>query len=79
MHVIRLATAFMPLGVVMTKLPIPRTADGEIDVLKLKMRDHVRVDYSAYAATPKEMAELVMLVVDIQRQMREQVVMGVAA
>lgn len=69
----------MSLGVVMTKLPIPRTADGEIDVLKLKMRDHVRVDYSAYAATPKEMAELVMLVVDIQRQMREQVVMGVAA
>lgn len=63
----------------MTKLPIPRTADGEIDVLKLKMRDHVRVDYSAYAATPKETAELVMLVVDIQRQMREQVVMGVAA
>ncbi|MGU5578030.1 hypothetical protein ACV1C5_11605 [Aeromonas caviae] len=63
----------------MSKKAIPRTADGEIDVLKLKMRDPVRVDYAAYQATPREMAELVMLVVDIQRQMREQVVMGVAA
>ena len=65
--------------VVMNKLPIPRTADGEIDVLKLKMRDPVRVDYSAYAATATELAEAVRAVVDIQRQMREQVVMGVAA
>ena len=63
----------------MSKLPIPRTADGEIDVLNLKMRDRVRVDYSAYQATPREMAEMVMAVVDIQCQMREQVVMGVAA
>lgn len=75
----RSATAFMPQGVVMSKLPIPRTADGEIDVFKLKMRDPVRVDYSAYQATPREMAEMVMAVVDIQCQMREQVVMGVAA
>ncbi len=71
--------ASTPLGVMMSKLPIPRTADGTIDVFKLKMRDPVRVDYAAYQAAPREMAELVMLVVDIQRQMREQVVMGVAA
>ncbi|HHO0788131.1 TPA: hypothetical protein ACRTOB_004083 [Aeromonas hydrophila] len=63
----------------MSKKPIPRMADGTIDVFKLKMRDPVRVDYSAYQATPREMAVMVLLVVDIQRQMREQVVMGVAA
>lgn len=63
----------------MSKLPIPRTAGGAIDVFKLKMRDPVRIDYSAYEATPMELAEMVMAVVDIQRQMREQVVMGVAA
>ncbi len=63
----------------MSKLPIPRMADGTIDVFKLKMRDPVRVDYSAYAATATELAEAVRAVVDIQRQMRELVTMGVAA
>ncbi|MFB2857646.1 hypothetical protein ACTFBX_19995 [Aeromonas caviae] len=62
----------------MSKKAIPRTADGEIDVFKLKMRDPVRIDYAAYAATPMELAEMVMAVVDIQRQIREQV-MEVAA
>lgn len=52
----------------MSKLPIPRMADGTIDVFKLKMRDPVRVDYSAYAATATELAEAVRAVVDIQRQ-----------
>lgn len=63
----------------MSKSPIPRTAGGAIDVFKLKMRDPVRVDYAAYQTSPRELAEMVLLVVDIQRQMREQVVMGVAA
>ncbi len=63
----------------MSKLPIPRTADGEIDVLNLKMRDPVRIDYAAYAATPREAAMMVMAVVDIQCQMRELVTMWVAA
>lgn len=62
----------------MSKKPIPRMADGTIDVFKLKMRDPVRIDYAAYAATPMELAEVVMAVVDIQRQIREQV-MEVAA
>lgn len=53
-------------------------ADGTIDVFKLKMRDPVRVDYSAYAATATELAEAVRAVVDIQRQMRELVTMEAA-
>ncbi|MFB0722336.1 hypothetical protein ACEU6F_04595 [Aeromonas salmonicida] len=63
----------------MSKIPIPRTADGTIDVFRLKMRDPVRVDYSTYEATATELAEAVRAVVDIQRQMRELVTMGVAA
>lgn len=56
----------------MNKEPIPRIADGGIDVFKLKMRDPVRVDYAAYDATSSELAEMVMAVVNIQRQLREQ-------
>lgn len=56
----------------MNKEPIPRMTDGYIDVFKLRMRDPVRVDYAAYDATPSELAEMVMAVVNIQRQLREQ-------
>jgi len=55
----------------MNKEPIPRMADGGIDVFKLKMRDPVRVDYAAYLATPRELAEMVLAVVNIQNEMRE--------
>ncbi len=56
----------------MNKEPIPRLPDSEIDVFRLKMRDPVRVDYAAYDATPSELAEMVLAVVNIQRQLREQ-------
>ena len=56
----------------MNKAQIPRLPSGEIDVFRLKMRDPVMVDYAAYDATPSELAEMVMAVVNIQRQLREQ-------
>ncbi|NJI19147.1 hypothetical protein HBJ00_10690 [Aeromonas veronii] len=56
----------------MNKAQIPRSPDGEIDVFRLKMRSPVMVDYAAYEATPCELAEMVLAVVNIQRQLREQ-------
>jgi len=57
----------------MMKLPIPRRADGSINVFKLKMRAPGLVDYAAYQGNPKEIAELVMAVTEFQRQRRERV------
>ncbi|QXC33429.1 hypothetical protein [Aeromonas sp. FDAARGOS 1407] len=56
----------------MNKAQIPRLPSGEIDVFRLKMRDPVRVDYAAYDATPSELAEMVLAVANIQRQLHEQ-------
>lgn len=53
------------------RVSVPRKPDGGIDVFKLRMRDRDRVAYGAYTATPEELAEMVMAVVEAQKLMRE--------